>query len=347
MQWFLRRQCNLTLLVVIGWMSCLGVSLVATSATAQTNSPVWLEADRPDPKGQPTKISVGIYVLNITHINDAQQTFTADVSISASWQDQRLAHGADEPRRAALQKVWHPRFAVFNARQIKRGLPEEVVVTGNGQVIYVQRYTGTFDVPLDLHRFPKDEQLLRIQLVIVGLNPDQVKLVIDDETTSRAPKFTIADWHIAKGLAHISAIEFSKDRKRPAITYEVAVQRDVQYYRLKVVSTLALIVLMSWIAFWMGIGEIGPKLAMGASSMITLIAYRFYLTGLVPRISYMTQMDFFVQGATVLVFSTLFAALMINYLHKNGRKEMAQKTQFWCRVTFPAALVALIAILEF
>jgi len=115
---------------------------------------------------------------------------------------------------------------------------------------------------------------------------------------------------------------------------------------LKIISTLILIVLMSWSAFWMTIGDVGPKLAMGASSMLTLIAYRFYLSGLVPKISYMTRMDYFVMGSTALVFATLVGTLLINNLHQHGRNEAAHKVQLWSRIAFPAVIVVLVILLE-
>jgi hypothetical protein len=263
------------------------------------------------------------------------------------WQDDRLSHESPEPRRTALASIWHPRIAVYNARQVTRGLPEEATITGNGLVRYAQRFSGTFTAPLDLHSFPKDEQLLQLRFALLGIDPNQVELTIIDEMTSQADEFTIADWHVEKGLGHIEPIELTETLSRPGVAYRFKATRDVQYYHLKIISTLILIVLMSWSAFWMKIGDVAPKLAMGASSMLTLIAYRSYLSGLVPRISYMTLMDYFVMGSTVLVSATLVGSLLINYQHQKGRNEAAIRIQFWSRIAFPVALAIMLFALEF
>ncbi len=42
--------------------------------------------------------------------------------------------------------------------------------------------------------------------------------------------------------------------------------------------------------------------------MLTLIAYRFLLGGMLPRISYLTRLDYFLLGSTVLVFLALVEA---------------------------------------
>jgi len=39
----------------------------------------------------------------------------------------------------------------------------------------------------------------------------------------------------------------------------------------------------------------------GATAVLTLIAYRFTLDSLIPRVSYLTRLDIFILGATVLV----------------------------------------------
>ena len=332
--------------VGLGWIGYLVFLPVSTPADAQTLAQARSETSRPDGAGKPTDLSVGIYILDIIKINDAEQTFFTDVGIRVRWRDRRLAHGAGEPRRAPLETVWHPRIVAFNARQVARGLPEEVTIEPDGRVTYIQRFSGTFNVRLDLHRFPKDEQTVSVRFMVQGLGPDQLKLSVDDEWTAQAPRFTIADWHVEKGLAHISPIEISDAAARLGFTYEFDVTRDVGYYRLKIISTLVLIVLMAWVSFWMKTGEIGPKLAMGASAMLTLIAYRFYLSGLVPKVSYMTRMDYFVIGATVLVFASLIGVLIIDFLERRGTDELAQKIENLCRVAVPVALGILIVILE-
>ncbi|MHA1164838.1 MAG: hypothetical protein ACTSP0_04560 [Alphaproteobacteria bacterium] len=330
----------------LGWIGYLVFLPVSTPANAQTPAQVRSYASRPDPTGKPTDLSVGVYILDITQINDAEQTFFADVGIRVRWRDKRLSHADSEPRLAPLDSIWHPRIVAFNARQVVRGMPEEVTIESHGLVTYIQRFSGTFSVRLDLHKFPKDEQTVSVRFLIQGLGPEQLNLTVDDEWTAQAPKFTITDWHIEKGLALISPIEISSAATRPGFAYEFNVTRNVGYYRLKIISTLVLIVLMAWVSFWMKTSDIAPKLAMGASAMLTLIAYRFYLSGLVPKVSYMTRMDYFVMGATVLVFASLIGVLVINFLERSKRTDLTQKTENVCRVAVPVALALLIVILE-
>lgn len=70
--------------------------------------------------------------------------------------------------------------------------------------------------------------------------------------------------------------------------------------------------------------------------MLTLIAYRFSIDAILPQASYMTRMDFFILGATFLVFLTLVQAGLTSNLHRGGREELAQRIDKVRRFVFPA-----------
>ena len=70
---------------------------------------------------------------------------------------------------------------------------------------------------------------------------------------------------------------------------------------------MAIIVFMSWVVFWLGPQHVGPRLSVSVTSMLTLVAYRFLLGQSLPPVSYLTRLDYFLLGATVLVFIALGA----------------------------------------
>ena len=41
--------------------------------------------ERPDPEGVPTRVTVGLYLVDIIEINSKKQIFTADLSLFLSW----------------------------------------------------------------------------------------------------------------------------------------------------------------------------------------------------------------------------------------------------------------------
>src|SRR6476620_10022620 len=120
-------------------------------------APVWIE--RPQAEAGPTHVSVGIWMVDITNIDSAQQNFTAEVAVVLRWRDPRLTHTGNGVVRYPLEQVWHPRVAVVNeTNSVSHKFPENVEVEPDGTVNYRQRYAGAFTQPLRLQSFPFDRQ---------------------------------------------------------------------------------------------------------------------------------------------------------------------------------------------
>src|SRR6201981_350849 len=134
--------------------------------------------DRPGSGNEPTQVSVGIWIVDISNIDSAQQNFTADIAIVLRWKDARLAHTGTAPAHYALDQIWTPRVDIANEpSSVVRKLPESAEVEPDGTVLYRQRYVGSFTQPLRLQSFPFDRQSFRIQFVAIRYRPKQVVFV--------------------------------------------------------------------------------------------------------------------------------------------------------------------------
>jgi len=99
---------------------------------------------------------------------------------------------------------------------------------------------------------------------------------------------------------------------------------------------------MSWTAFWIGREHINVRIAVATSSILTLVAHRFVLATLLPRLPYMTRLDYFTVGSTLLVLLALIAVIVTGFLVVHGRERQAQSIDHWARGAFPAAFLLLV-----
>jgi len=65
--------------------------------------------------------------------------------------------------------------------------------------------------------------------------------------------------------------------------------------------------------------------------MLTLIAYRFLLGNLLPKISYLTRMDYFLFGSTFLVFLVIVETAVTAELMRLKKERLAEKVDYWSR----------------
>lgn len=113
----------------------------------------------------------------------------------------------------------------------------------------------------------------------------------------------------------------------------------LSYYIGKVIIPLVLIVAMSWIVFWLDPKETGTSISVGITAMLTLIAYRFAVGTDLPKVEYMTRLDLFILGSSILVFASLIQVVVTSSLAKSNRLFEARKIDVWCRGLFPVVFV--------
>ena len=80
--------------------------------------------------------------------------------------------------------------------------------------------------------------------------------------------------------------------------------------------------------------------------MLTLIAYRFTVDLLVPKVSYMTRLDEFILGSTFLVFLSLLQVILTSFLMRHGKETLSLRVDLLSRFVFPA-LFAFVVIISF
>lgn len=290
-----------------------------------------------------TEVRVRITVIDIDDVKEAEQTFTVNFVYEARWNDPALVH--DESKGTVTYKtseVWHPRLQIVNQQRAIRTMPEVVTVEPNGDARYMQRIWGPMSQPLSLRKFPFDTQIFEIILLAAG-GAGKVELVRNKEEKSGiAEKLSLPDWSILGWSVKEDIYSPMEDFvKLPTLSFQIKARRKSGYFVLNVIFPLILIVMMSWVVFWIDPTESGTQIGVAMTSMLTLIAYRFAVGNDLPEIAYLSRMDLFIMGSTFLVFLTLLEALYTGNLAKKGKNQLAIKVDYKSRFIFPVLLVGL------
>ena len=301
---------------------------------------------RPAPEQGPTRVTLAGYFLDVTEIHSAQQSFTANVYFEAKWRDKRLAHPGRAPVRKDLEAVWNPGLQIVNQRNLTYTFPDLVEISPGGDVTYRQRVWGDFSQSLDLRDFPMDRQVYTVEIAAMGYPPDEVELVPDPEVSYGISKeLSLPDWNVEEWNAEAFSVPdiINKQRKVGLIGFSFTARRKTGYYIYKFIIPLILIVVMSWVVFLIDPKEGGTQIGVSMTAMLTLIAYRFAVSADLPKVSYVTRMDEFLLGATVLVFATLMEVIVTTMLARAEQLETARRIDRWALVVFPLLLVLVTA----
>lgn len=299
------------------------------------------------PQDGPTTVEMGILVADITGIDDVEQTIEGDFIIRKQWRDPRLAGLSG--CRLHRSRVWFPVTDMLNSSVLRRSRGEfaadQVHIGEGGIVVYFQRFFGTVATYHQLQKFPFDRHSMALRIATFGYPKEKLKLELDMHFTGVSGLLNIPDWSVEGIDAEVVEepipeflAEFS------VVKLYIQVSRNSNYYIWKVLFPLALIVIMSFLVFWIDPERFGPQIGLSATSMLTLIAFQFALTTTLPKVGYLTLMDELILGSTVLVFGSLVMATITSVLVVKGRTERAMRIDHACRWVFPLALVVIWAV---
>lgn len=293
---------------------------------------------------EPEKVYVSVGVLDVDGISSAQQSFTINVFVQFRWHDPALAHDGDGPIRRDLSEISAPRFLLVNRQKTWSTLLNVVEIAPDGEAIFRQRLWGDFSQPLRLHDFPFDKHTFSIPILALSQTSGPLPLEPDPDVESFiADELSVADWRITQWSAKTDMIELTRDDAGQGFVFSFEAERIHNHYVIKYIIPLILIVMMSWIVFWIDPKESGSQLSVAVTAALTLIAYHIALAGKLPDIPYLTRMDGFLFGSTLLVFSALLEVVFTSRLAGRGRLRLARWMDRVCAFLFPMSYVAIAA----
>jgi hypothetical protein len=310
--------------------------------TFAINSSTYADIGRPSPELGPTKVEVKMFLSDVDDVDGANQNFKANVFFELRWHDPRLVHEDLDGISRPLAEVWHPRIQLFNQQKVWKTFADVIGISPNGDATYRQRVWGSFSQPLELRDFPFDQQVFEIQLIATAYTSEEVDLVVDPKS-GIGEQFSLPDWNIVDWKVESRPIQtFPGEAKSAAVTFSFEGTRRIGYFVGKVIIPLILIVAMSWIVFWIDPKQAASQISVAITAMLTLIAYRFAIGTNLPLVEYMTRLDLFILGSSILIFSSLVLVVITSSLANSDRLFEAREIDLWCRWLFPIVFVLVV-----
>ncbi len=315
------------------------LSASALSANCVLDRPDLLS--RPQPDAGPTDVYIHAFINEIVAINDAQQSFSSDVFFRVQWRDPRLAHGGEAPCLVGLGEIWWPDLQIMNRRSVQNAREVQPLVSADGTVSMLLRGFGEFGFKADLSDFPFDEQHLQFDIMSV-YDDSAINFTYDLERMVLSEDLSVANFSVRMdGVEAVSSLIGSTGRKHARLFIKLRAQRLTGFYTWQQLVPLFLVVLMSWIVFWIPREHVPSRVGLAATSMLTLIAYRFAMSSVLPPIAYLTRLDIFMIGASVMVFSALATAVAVTYVMDLVDEGLADRINTAGRIILPLILVGI------
>merc|ERR1711997_624646 len=97
---------------------------------------------------------------------------------------------------------------------------------------------------------------------------------------------------------------------------EIQFVRSMGYYMIQVYIPSSLIVIMSWVSFWLNRGAAPARVGLGVTTVLTMTTLINSVNAALPKISYMKSMDIYLFVCFFMVFGAMVEYACVGYTDK-------------------------------
>jgi hypothetical protein len=348
------RLWTLSLLVFV-------TGLPAVASAAEASAPRDQAAGAPTAKASPAETSpyriddaprrvyFSIYLLDVDEIRGDEQSFVVNVVVRLRWKDVRLAHEGTRARTMPLTDVWEGTLMCKQQQsRFRPTMPNDVDVEPDGTIIFRQQWSGPLSQPLSLADFPLDAQDFNIDFLATGYRGGEIEFVPDIVPGAEhlvggglAETLSQPDWEILSVKTEARPLRFERGLEVPGFGLTFMAKRRFAYYLWNVMMPLWLIVIMSWTPFWVDPDRAEVQIGAASGTVLALIAQRIVVTNVLPRLPYLTRMDYLTLGTMVMVFVAFIQVIATSILNYKKHRSLALKIDHVSRWLFPIAFILL------
>ncbi|KAG0412828.1 hypothetical protein HPB47_010019, partial [Ixodes persulcatus] len=105
---------------------------------------------------------------------------------------------------------------------------------------------------------------------------------------------------------------------------EIRFARSMGYYLIQIYIPAGLIVVISWVSFWLHRNASPARVALGVTTVLTMTTLMSSTNAALPKISYVKSIDVYLGTCFVMVFTALLEYATVGYL---GKRITMRKTR--------------------
>ncbi|XP_078117534.1 glycine receptor, alpha 4a [Sander vitreus] len=285
---------------------------------------------RPNFKGPAVNVTCNIFINSFGSITETTMDYRLNVFLRQNWNDPRLAYSeypddSLDLDPSMLDSIWKPDLFFAN----EKGANFHEVTTDNkllrifqdGSVLYSIRLTLVLSCPMDLKNFPMDIQTCTMQLESFGYtmndlifewlseNPVQVA---DDLTL---PQFVLKE---EKDLGYCT--KYYNTGKFTCIEVKFHLERQMGYYLIQMYIPSLLIVILSWVSFWINMDAAPARVGLGITTVLTMTTQSSGSRASLPKVSYVKAIDIWMAVCLLFVFAALLEYAAVNFVSRQHKE---------------------------
>uniref|UniRef100_UPI003AAEF4FA glycine receptor subunit beta-like n=1 Tax=Centroberyx gerrardi TaxID=166262 RepID=UPI003AAEF4FA len=271
---------------------------------------------RPNFKGIPVESRVNIFINSFGSIQETTMDYRINIFLRQRWNDPRLRLPTDFKSDALtvdpkmFQCLWKPDLFFANEKNANfHDVTQDNIllfIFRNGDVLISMRLSVTLSCPLDLTLFPMDTQLCKMQLESFGYTTSDLVFMWQSDPVQMdeiaLPQFDIKQEDIKYGNC---TKYYQGTGYYTCVEVIFTLRRQVGFYMMGVYAPTLLIVVLSWLSFWINPDASAARVPLGILSVLSLSSESMSLASELPKVSYVKAIDIWLIACLLFGFSSL------------------------------------------
>ncbi|XP_061091561.1 glycine receptor, alpha 4a isoform X1 [Conger conger] len=280
--------------------------------------------------GPPVNVTCNIFINSFGSITETTMDYRLNVFLRQHWNDPRLAF-TEYPDNSLdldpsmLDSIWKPDLFFAN----EKGANFHEVTTENkllrifqnGNVLYSIRLTLILSCPMDLKNFPMDIQTCSMQLESFGYTMndlifewlDTAPVQVADDLM--LPQFVLKE---EKDLGYCT--KHYNTGKFTCIEVKFHLERQMGYYLIQMYIPSLLIVILSWVSFWINMDAAPARVGLGITTVLTMTTQSSGSRASLPKVSYVKAIDIWMAVCLLFVFAALLEYAAVNFVSRQHKE---------------------------
>uniref|UniRef100_A0A3P9L496 Glycine receptor, alpha 1 n=1 Tax=Oryzias latipes TaxID=8090 RepID=A0A3P9L496_ORYLA len=281
-------------------------------------------------KGPPVNVTCNIFINSFGSIAETTMDYRVNIFLRQQWNDPRLAYSeypddSLDLDPSMLDSIWKP--DLFFANEKGANFHEVTTdnkllrISKNGNVLYSIRITLILACPMDLKNFPMDVQTCIMQLESFGYTMNDLIFEWDEKGAVQVadgltlPQFILKE---EKDLRYCT--KHYNTGKFTCIEARFHLERQMGYYLIQMYIPSLLIVILSWVSFWINMDAAPARVGLGITTVLTMTTQSSGSRASLPKVSYVKAIDIWMAVCLLFVFSALLEYAAVNFIARQHKE---------------------------
>uniref|UniRef100_A0AC35TQ13 Ig-like domain-containing protein n=1 Tax=Rhabditophanes sp. KR3021 TaxID=114890 RepID=A0AC35TQ13_9BILA len=297
-----------------------------------------------DDTSGPVIVYVNYMIRMIFGINVKDNEYSMQITFREKWYDPRLAYdkyfAKNMPEFITVphirKQIWSPdTFFMTEKKAHGHAIDTEnmfIRIYANGSVYYSTRLSMIISCPFMLHYYPMDTQFCDSDMGSYAHTATDIEYQWDNSVSSpiqiksgvdqSLPNFLLVNYTVNRDCTHKTLTGVYS-----CLRLRLKLSRQFSYYLVQLYGPTAMIVVASWVSFWIDISSSAGRVSLSVMTLLTMTTLQSSINSKLPPVSYVKIVDIWLLSCQAFVFGALVEYAFVSYQDNKLKGKLAKKEE--------------------